>query len=84
MTTLRHPDDCSHRVPFRARCIGVTAHIAARDPSYARAPRFKARQRRDWLRSMGDVLLIGRDLLFALWAIAVFAFWLAIIAALVL
>jgi hypothetical protein len=33
---------------------------------------------------MSHVLLIGRDLLFAIWAIAVFAFWLAIIVAFVL
>jgi hypothetical protein len=33
---------------------------------------------------MGVILLIGRDLLFALWAIAVLGLWLAIIAAFVL
>jgi hypothetical protein len=37
-------------------------------------------QRRRAGRSIGHLLLIGRDLLFALWAIAVLAFWLVIIA----
>jgi hypothetical protein len=37
-------------------------------------------QRRRAGSSIGHLLLIGRDLLFALWATAVLAFWLLIIA----
>jgi hypothetical protein len=83
MKTLRHPDIVGPRVLFQLRRTRITGHKPVRDRSYSRAPRCNARQRGDWLRSMGDVLRIGRDLLFALWAIGVVAFWLAIIAGLV-
>jgi hypothetical protein len=84
MAALRHPDNVGHRVLVQPRPTRVTAHTAVRDRSYARAIHVGACQRADWLRSMSHVLLIGRDLLFAIWAIAVFAFWLAIIVAFVL
>jgi hypothetical protein len=78
MATLRHPANVGLRVLSQPR---RTAHTAVCDRSYARAPRVKARQRGDWLRS---TLLIGRNLLLAFWAITAIAFWLAIIAGLVL
>ena len=84
MKTLRHPDIFGPRVLSQLCRIRITGHNAVRDRSCPRAARFEARQRGDWLRSAGDVLLIGRNLLFALWAIGVVAFWLAIIAGLVL
>jgi hypothetical protein len=84
MKTLRHPDIVGPRVLSQLRRTRITGHDALRDRSYPRAPRFQARQRGDWLRSMRNVLLIGRDLVFALWAVGVVAFWLAIIAGLVL
>ncbi|MDB6100499.1 MAG: hypothetical protein JWO52_498 [Gammaproteobacteria bacterium] len=84
MATLRHPDSASHRVLFQPHHTCVTADTVLRECSCPGAPRFKARKRGSWLRSTGEVLLIGRDLLFALWAVTVLAFWLAIIAALVL
>lgn len=49
---------------------------------YARPVYVKPRQRGEWRRSLKRLLRIGRDLLFALWAIAVIGFWLTIIAAL--
>ena len=40
--------------------------------------------RRDWWRSLGEAFLIGRDLVFLAWTLLVLAFWLAIIAGLLL
>jgi hypothetical protein len=80
MATLRHPTNIGPRVPSQPRRIRVVAHTAMRDRSYSRAPYVKPRQRAGWLTSMGHALLIARNLLFALWAVAVLAFWLAIAA----
>jgi hypothetical protein len=84
MTTLRRPDIVGPRVLSQLRSPRITAHSAVRDRSYTRPAHIKPRQRADWLRSMAHVLLIGRDLLCALWAIAVIAFWLAIVASFLL
>jgi hypothetical protein len=84
MTTLRHVDIVGHRVPSQLHRTRITVRRSACDDYYAQAPHAEPRQRGDRLRSVGRVLLIGRDVLFALWAIGVLAFWLGIIAALIL
>ena len=84
MATLRHQDNVGQLVLLQPHRVCAPAHIAVRDCSCARATRVKPRQRANWLRSTGHVLLIGCDLLFALWAIAAVAFWVAIIVGLML
>jgi hypothetical protein len=80
MAILRHPDTVGPRVLSQLRRTHIAAHRAMCDRSWARPTYVKPRPHGDWFRSVGRGLLIGRDLLFALWAIAVLAFWLVIIA----
>jgi hypothetical protein len=80
MATLRHPDIVDLRVLSKLRRTHIAAHRAMCDRSCARPAYVNPRAHGDWLRSVGRGLLIGRDLLFALWATAVIAFWLVIIA----
>jgi hypothetical protein len=61
-----------------------TAHSPVRVCSSARTAHIKPRRRGEMLRTMGHVLLIGRELLLAFWAIAVLTFCLVVIAGCVL
>jgi hypothetical protein len=80
MATLRHSDIVDRLVLSQLRRAQLNAHRAMRDRSYASPMYVKPRPHGVWLRSLGRGLLIGRDVLFALWAVAVIAFWLVIIA----
>jgi hypothetical protein len=83
MTTLQHADIVGHCVPSKLHRNRSAVQRAVRD-YYAQAPHAKPHQHGGRLRSVGDVLLIGRDVLFALWATLVLAFWVAIVAAFIL
>jgi hypothetical protein len=80
MATLRHSDIVDRLVLAQLRRTQLSAHRAMWDRSCAGPMYVKPRPHGDWLRSVGRGLLIGRNVLFALWAVATIAFWLAIIA----
>jgi hypothetical protein len=61
--------------------IALVVSVAFRDRPNTSAPRLGYR---GWRTTIGSVLLVGRDLLLAAWAIAALVFWLAIVASLVL
>jgi hypothetical protein len=83
MTTLRHADIVGHRVPSKLHRNRSAVQRTVRD-YYAHAPHVKQHEHGGRLRSVRHMLLIGRDVLFALWAMVVLAFWVAIIAAFIL
>jgi hypothetical protein len=80
MATLRHSDIVDRLVLSQLRRTQLSAHRAMCDRSYGAPTHVKPRAHGGWLRTVGRGLLIGRDVLFALWALAAIAFWLAIIA----
>jgi hypothetical protein len=79
MKILRHPDIVRLNVPSQLLHARM-AHAAMYHRPCFRTGQVERRRRAHWVRSIGQVLLVGRDVLFALWAVLVLAFWLLIIA----
>jgi hypothetical protein len=86
MITLRHrhPYIVGLRVLYHPRRAASTVHWSARVGSYYWTPKIKPRRRGDVFRAIAQVLVVGRDLLLALWAIAALAFCLVFVAGFVL
>jgi hypothetical protein len=80
MKVLRHPDIVRLNVPSQVLHARMAAHAAMYHRPCSRTGQVERRRRAHWVRSIGHVLLVGRDVLFALWALLVLAFWLLIIA----
>jgi hypothetical protein len=79
MKILRHPDIVRLNVPSQVLHARIAAHAAMYHRPCFRPGQVERRRRAPW-RAIGHVLLVGRDVLFALWAVLVLAFWLLIIA----
>jgi hypothetical protein len=84
MITLRHPHIVGLRVLRHPRRAASTVSWSAAVGSYDWTPKFKPRRPGDVVRAIAQVLVVGRDLLLALWAIAALAFCLVIVAGFVL
>lgn len=80
MKILRHPDIIGPNVSSQLLHARIAAHAAMYHHPCFRTGQVEQRGRAHWMRSIGHVLLVGRDVLFALWAVLVLAFWLLIIA----
>jgi hypothetical protein len=75
MLTLQQYTQLNYRTELSYRVLSQRTRL--------RAPRVRL-PRRDWRRALGEAFLIGRDLVFLAWTVLVLAFWLAIIAGLLL
>ena len=85
MTTLRHPRIVDLRVAFQQSGGRVATHSPRqRGRSCGQAADLKPHSRGYRLSAMGHALVIGSEVLLALWATAVLAFCLVVIAGLVL
>ncbi len=84
MTTLRYPHIINLRVLPQARRTRITARSLELDGSYVRAEHSKPRRRGNLSSALTRALLIGRELLLALWTVAALAFCLVIVAGFVL
>lgn len=84
MITLRHPHIVGLRVLRRPRRVASTVRWSVRVGSCSWTPKIRPRRRGDVFRAIAQVLVVGRNLLLALWAVAALAFCLVIVAGFVL
>jgi hypothetical protein len=63
-------------VPALRRRTHITAYAAAREWARSQTTDIKPHRRHGGLRTLGQALRIGRDVLFTVWGVSVLAFWL--------
>jgi hypothetical protein len=84
MTTLRHPPIVGLPVAFHPSGTRSASRSRVREPSCSPPAHIKPRPRGTRLRAMGHALVIGSEVLLALWATAALGFCIVVIAGLVL